>query len=725
MNIKKIMLVLVLVLLSACTAETDSSVETVTGENNSYVITEGKNCRYMPFIFSAWRYNFHDRLINAIRYKNLSLGIITEKQAWEEIDSFHVNHVNNAGVEVLKYLDSEKSFFLIDEANEIAFNIQNYFKGLLTRSENNCSDWLYPIKAILVKSRERNLRIVKETLRDYIPDSTVRVEKNPENWPSSQEEQKNRVRSLIHFTMAMNSIDKSETQLNEMKDSILFNHENYLEAAKNINELGLLEMAQAAYGRGLSRNDFFVVTKKTSIDGALGNDLVGIGLSLTIGNDKEMLILEVIPGGPAIGSGKIQPNDVILAVGQGENGVMKSVKQKSIGTVVEEIKGKKGTTVRLQIQRSGMDSFIVSLVRKKIDIQRSRIKFYSVTTEKNKDLKIAHVIFPQFSVADEAGSSGNGFEDIKARIEEIKQEEANGFILDLRSNTGGGMITALGIAGLFLKKGKLLSQHGFEGTPTILENGVYFDNMPKIIERVDSVDDPSAQYNGPVIVLINSLSASASEILSGILKDYGRALIVGTDRTFGKGSMQIPEFFDKKIEGELSIMNSFIKMTTGIFYTPSGNSPNVRGVKSDISFPSLLDRAQVRADIKLRFKREKKYSIDEFRSSPHEVGARTMWKPITAEEVSELQYRSKERVVNNSGFQEIQKQINALDEYYERTKVSESVGSLKEELYRRKNVPYSVGLLQRTSHLEETINIMLDLIEIQNQEKEAINAENK
>ncbi len=721
-RMEKATFALALVFLSACSGQSNdgSAPDSSVTDPKEIKTTGGKNCKYMNSVFSRWNWEFSVRLEHAKRIKRVGEGDLTPKQAWSEtVDGFYKN-MENARVEFLKVLDPDKKMFFIDEASYLAQNLGSYFEGLLSKSENNCSKWIDPMKKVIVEAEERQLENVKEILRNYALDMTVKRDHGKTGWASNLEDQKDRIRSNTHFRIVQELSSRGEENLQKIKDEILSTYEGTLKEAKEMGEVRLLEMVQFSYGQGLDGYNIFQIKDSEFI---LTEKITGIGAQLGMLNE-EVLIQELIPGGPAKKSGKFQSTDVILAVGQGEDGAMESLRKKNIQEVVDLITGKEDSIVRLQIRRSGVNEpFIVSLVRKKIDVGRSIVKFHSIPTADNKVLKIAHIKLSVFEYG-KRRKRNKGYLDVKAGIKEVHEQGADGLIVDLRNNGGGGLSTGVGISNLFIKKGITLATHDYFGPP-LTDDGLYSDELPEVVRYADEVDDLSAHYNGPMIVLVNGASASAAEIFSGILKDYGRALIVGTGTTFGKGSVQgIVNGNQRADKG--SFLYGFFRINTAVFYTPSGHSPNVRGVKSDISIPSIYNTIESQEKRKVRLEKVKEYSIDPFLSADTETGAGTLWDRMRAEEISQLHLRSRDRVMNNEGFQKIKNEIKALDEYYKKSRSGEeSVAEFAEELQRRKDLASSVNFtfLETRMHEMEAVNIMRDLIEIREQEKQRLNAE--
>jgi carboxyl-terminal processing protease len=309
--------------------------------------------------------------------------------------------------------------------------------------------------------------------------------------------------------------------------------------------------------------------------------LEGIGARLQTENDYTK-VAEVITGGPAEKSNLIKANDRIIAVGQGETGELVDVIGWRIDEVVKLIKGPKGTTVRLSILpvETGVNGppKIISLVRDKIQLEDQRAKKAVVTYEKDgKPVKMGVITLPSFYMDFEAYQKGDPnytstTRDVKRLIEELKSEKIDGLVLDLRDNGGGSLSEAIDLTGLFIKDGPVVQVK---------------NSMNKIEVGVD--ENPSIAYGGPMIVMTNRFSASASEIFAGAIQDYHRGVVVG-ESTYGKGTVQTVVNLDRMMNEKEPVGE--LKITFQKFYRVTGSSTQHKGVTPDIKLPTALDPEQ-------------------------------------------------------------------------------------------------------------------------------------
>ena len=307
-------------------------------------------------------------------------------------------------------------------------------------------------------------------------------------------------------------------------------------------------------------------------DISMRNALVGIGAVLSE-KDGYCTIRELVPGGPAERSGKIQVGDKIVGVGQGEDGEIDDVVGVKLRKVVRQIRGKKGAVVRLLVQPADGDPSERSVVR----IERDEIKLtdklakaelVDVPVEDGRVVKVGVVDLPSFYGAQENERAGTA-EDVKALVANLKEAGMQALVLDVRKNGGGYLNEAIDLAGLFMAGGSVLQVRDMSG---------------KVQELRDRMKNALA-WNGPLVLLVSRLSASATEIVAGALQNHHRAIIAGDPSTHGKGTVQAVypfENFSPRQKGAA-------KITINKWYLPDGNSIQVKGVASDIALPSSLD----------------------------------------------------------------------------------------------------------------------------------------
>ena len=314
--------------------------------------------------------------------------------------------------------------------------------------------------------------------------------------------------------------------------------------------------------------------------------LFGIGATLQA-DDGYCKILSLVPGGPAARSGLLKPGDRIVAVAQGEQQPVDIV-DLPLSDAVKLVRGPKGTRVRLTLIPAGTTDAsarkTISLVRDEVKLEDQQAKAHIVDWPQTNGsaLRLGVINLPAFygGFDRRTGTTpSSATADVAKLIRKLEAEHIEGLILDLRQNGGGSVEEAVNLTGLFIHKGPVVQTREPDGRM-----------------NVDSDTDASELYDGPLIVLTSRFSASASEILAGALQDYGRALVVGDESTFGKGTVQIIvplAGFMNRHGMAPSFDPGALKVTIQKFYRPSGASTQLKGVAADIALPSLSDVADV------------------------------------------------------------------------------------------------------------------------------------
>ena len=303
---------------------------------------------------------------------------------------------------------------------------------------------------------------------------------------------------------------------------------------------------------------------KERFDQDMSGKLEGIGARLS----KKGIyteIFELVSGGPAWKQGELEAGDVILEVAQGDKEPLDIVGMR-LDDAIKFIKGKKGTEVRLTVKKK-LDGTtrIISIIRDVVELEETFVK--STIVEK-EGKKYGLINLPRFYIDFSDIDSRDSAKDMEKEIARLKSENVSGLLIDLRNNGGGSLKTAIEIAGLFITEGPVV-QVKYRGQDPIVKND----------------ENPKMQWDGAVVVLVNELSASASEIFAAAMQDYGRAVIIGGNQTYGKGTVQsvIPiNNFYPKYEKDLGA----IKMTIQKFYRVNGGSTQIEGVYSDIAMPN-------------------------------------------------------------------------------------------------------------------------------------------
>ncbi len=307
---------------------------------------------------------------------------------------------------------------------------------------------------------------------------------------------------------------------------------------------------------------YFNPSLKKRFDISMAGKLEGIGARLMKKNDYTK-VSELISGGPAWKQGELEVEDLILKVAQGDEDPIDIVGMR-LDDAIEYIKGKKGTEVKLTVKKVDGTIKVISIIRDVVELEETFVKSSIV----NKDGRTFGLInLPKFYIDFDEKNYRNSTTDMALEIDRLKEENIEGLVIDLRNNGGGSLKTAIEISGLFINRGPMV-QVKYRGQDADVKKDT----------------DSKIQWNGPLVVLVNELSASASEIFAAAMQDYGRAVIIGGKQTYGKGTVQ--SVLDLNRYTNIKDDIGALKMTIQKFYRINGGSTQLEGVKSDIMLPS-------------------------------------------------------------------------------------------------------------------------------------------
>lgn len=504
--------------------------------------------------------------------------------------------------EYLTALDNNKTYFT---AEDIAgFEKYRYQIDDLTKSEN--VDPAFEIYSVFKKRFDERMAYVLNKLVtenfDYSKDEYYETDRSKEPWSKNEAELNDLWRKIIK-NQAL-SLKLTGKKPEEIQKTLKERYERLVKTyTRDVNAEDIFSMYMNSITESYDpHTNYFSPSAAERFKQSISLSLEGIGARLQTENDYTKVV-EVLPGGPAEKSGLINVNDRIVSVGQGEDGEMVDVIGWRIDDVVKLIKGPKGTKVRLGIlpAKTGVGGPIKEfvLVRDKIKLEDQQAKKQMINYQKDgKTMQLGVITLPSFYMDFEAYQKGDPnynstTRDVQKLIKELQREGMDGLVLDLRNNGGGSLAEAIDLTGIFIKNGPV----------------VQVKNSANKIE-VGKDDDPSIVYNGPLVVLTNRFSASASEIFAGAIQDYHRGVVVG-ESTYGKGTVQTVIALDKFINDPNSEVGQ-LKLTFQKFYRVTGSSTQHKGVMPDIKLPTALDPEQFGES-----SRPSALPWDEIRSTPY------------------------------------------------------------------------------------------------------------
>ena len=444
----------------------------------------------------------------------------------------------------------------------------------------------YTIFNVYKKRVEDRIAKVKEVLKEkfeFNSDRTVEINRQKAAWPKDDADSDRLWHNRIEGEMLLESLNKHAVEppvkiLTRRYDQVLRNlHEQTKDDIVN-GFLTILAQTYDPHSEYMSKSelDNFQIQMRLS--------LVGIGAVLH-SEDGYAKISELVIGGPAAKNGQLKVGDRVAGVAQGDKNFVDAVDMK-LDKVVEMIRGKKDTIVRLQvIPATAADAS----VRKIIEIKRDEIKLkdqeakadlIEKTGPDGNPMRVGWIVLPSFYAdMEHSGAAGakSTTKDVLLLINRLKQEGVQGIVMDLRRNGGGSLEESVNLTGLFIKKGPVVQAKDSNG------------NI-----HVSKDRDPTISWDGPLIVCTNRLSASASEIFAAAIQDYNRGVIVGDSSTFGKGTVQTMLEIGRIMPflGSGNNEAGALKLTIQKFYRIAGGSTQLRGVESDVKLPSLFDHAE-------------------------------------------------------------------------------------------------------------------------------------
>lgn len=531
----------------------------------------------------------------------------------------------------IKRLDGSKLYLL----NADVKSIEKQMTGIFDRTKKkNCSD-LDKVNALFIKRVKERVAYAKKFLGPKFKyDPKIKIQRDPQDrLRAKNTEQANKYHEkYMQYQVA--SYLATDMKVEEAKQQIIRNYERALKRTEEFKKEDLLASYIDSFARALDPHSSYLSSDALEdFEITMRLSLEGIGATLS-SRDGFTVIEQLIPGGAAATSGKLKPKDKIISVAQGKNGEFQSVIEMELRDVVKLIRGPKGSEVRLKVLRKTADkpeNFEVTLVRDKIKLEDEAASItYMDRDVGGGKMKVALLNLPSF-YADNRKNGPSAAGDLKKLLVQANHNKVDAVVLDLSNNGGGSLRDAVDIAGLFFGAGNVVKQSQRESSS---------DPSYETLRDTESLVD----WSGPLVVLTSRLSASASEIVSGTLKDYKRAVVVGGDHTFGKGSVQSVEY--------LPVGLGAIKTTVGMFFTPGGASTQHIGVSADIEFPSAFALDEI-GEKSLDYSLPQKKIKDFLSPTAYVSSGKGAWLPLTQELINKVSAKSLARVKDSKEFDKI------------------------------------------------------------------------
>ena len=548
----------------------------------------------------------------------------------------------------LKDLDPQKYYFLqgdVDEFMPLATTLDDKIRA------GNLDFSRLVFDRFLKRSDER-LAMVQELLKekpDFQVEESIIDDPDHIEYPKDNALARDRMRKRIKLELLQAKIDGEKEDEAVKKLAIKYRDRNRM--VHQFNGSDLLEFYLSALSRTFDPHTTYMSKDSVEdlIQQSLQLSLTGIGAVLQ-SEDGFAIIKELIPGGPAEKDGRLQPEDKILAI-QKDDGTEIDLVEQRLRDVVRHIRGEANTHVRLVVQPSdSKDKKVLDIIRQKVELGESHAKGQILETEAaGRKMKLGVIYLPAFYGDTEAVQKGDVdavscTNDCKKLIDGFKAKGVEAVMLDLRGNGGGLLNEAISLSGLFIDKGPVVQVKDVSGVKVLPD------------------EDEGTAWDGPFVLLIDRQSASASEIFAGVIKDYGRGLIIGDASTFGKGTVQsIQPITDSFLSRRSNVPTmGALKLTIQQFYRVNGDSTQIRGVEPDIHIPSLFDQAEFGEG-----KMENALKFDHVAERPHD-----QYNKVPADLVANLNSLSEKRRAASEKFQKRDAAIKKIIERKSRHAIS-------------------------------------------------------
>jgi len=486
-----------------------------------------------------------------------------ETQLDDQIRDKDLSFFNLTYDRLLKRIDESKSFYTdilsqpFDYSIDESFNTDYEKLPYAKTTEELYDKWRKQIKLSTLSSLTDKLKM-QEDLQKGIKPSTKKADELDESKAKIQLTESTPSKEVATTPKSFEALEK------ETRESSLKSLNEYFTFLHDLDHTDWFSVyVNAIATRFDPHTNYFPPDEKERFDVSMSGKLEGIGARLQKKNDYTE-ISELISGGPAWRGKELESGDVILKVAQGSDEPV-DVGGMHLDDVVKKIKGPKGTEVRLTVKKVDGTLKVISIIRDIVEIEETYAK--SSVVEKN-GVKYGIIYLPKFYIDFENNDGRDAAKDMAVEVERLKEAGVKGIVVDVRDNGGGSLKTVVDIAGLFIEQGPIVQVKSAGRKKEVL-----FDRDAKV------------QWDGPLVVMINSFSASASEILAAAIQDYRRGIILGSKQSYGKGTVQNVIDLNQFVRGNTVGDLGALKTTTQKFYRINGGSTQLEGVSSDVAIP--------------------------------------------------------------------------------------------------------------------------------------------
>jgi carboxyl-terminal processing protease len=480
----------------------------------------------------------------------------------------------------IESLDGDRAFFLQGDLDKFAGYRSSFDDALINRRLQPAFD-VFNVYTQRVATRTAHARALLEGDFDFTLDESYHYDREKSPWATSEAELDELWRKRVkNDVLRLKLAGKDMAAIRATLDK---RYANFDERVREISSEDLFQSFMNAYAGAIEPHTAYMNPRTTeNFNISMRLSLEGIGAVLQRDDEEFTVVRSIVPGGPAAMSGKIKVGDRVVAVGQGKSGPMTDVVGWRIDDVVDLIRGPKDSYVRLDVlpAEAGTDGKheLVTIARQKVKLEEQAAKSSTIEVpDGDHTRRIGVITLPTFYQdfegrrRDEADYR-SATRDVQKLLAKLKQDKVDGLLIDLRDNGGGSLTEAIELTGLFIDQGPVVQVK---------------DSRRSVQIEADTA--PGTAWDGPMAVLVNRSSASASEIFAAAIQDYGRGLIIG-EPTFGKGTVQNLVDLDLFARNEEPGLGQ-LKMTIAQFFRIDGGSTQHKGVTPDVKFPVSLDAA--------------------------------------------------------------------------------------------------------------------------------------
>jgi carboxyl-terminal processing protease len=560
----------------------------------------------------------------------------------------------------LKRLDYTKKFLLAEDIDKL-----NKYRNLIDDQLKSRNAEFFEISVQLIEKRideaEQYYQEILASPFDFTKKEEIQLDDEKNEFAKNTTELRDSWRKALKYQTLLEINTKMDIQEQALEDNdttveqrsfaeleeaarkkVLKRNQDWFKRLKQVDHYDrLTNYLNAIAGKFDPHTGYYPPKDKENFDISISGQLEGIGATLQE-KDGYIKVVNIVPGSPSWKGGELKVDDLILKVAQGDEDFVDVVGMR-LDKAVKLIRGKKGTTVRLRVKSVDGKINTISIVRDVVIIEETYAKSVIVKSPDCKK-RVGYIYLPQFYVNFNATNGGRRCsDDVLKEVMKLKNAGIDALVIDLRNNGGGSLPDVVKMAGYFIKQGPIVQVKESGGRTTVLDD-----------------KDPGIYYDGPMAVMVNERSASASEIFAAAMQDYNRAVIVGSEYTFGKGTVQRFLDLDRLVNEAQSKFKPLgaVKMTFQKFYRINGGSTQLKGVLSDVVFPDnlkYLEYGERELDHHLEWDKIPSLEYERYHQVP---------------DLKKIENRSQKRINSNSEFQLIDDKAKKIKENRDQTLVS-------------------------------------------------------